>query len=115
MRKATIAIGLAGSILLIQAARADGPPAPDRGLAAAVPTEAATYADKIVNLAAADPGERAAAVNALAKIGKPAAPALVKALGDPRNDLRAGAAEALRIVLAADPASAPNCHTEADW
>jgi hypothetical protein len=54
-------------------------------------------------------------VKALVKIGKPVVPPLVKVLGDPRNDVRAAAAEALRHILAADPASAPNCHKKAFW
>lgn len=52
---------------------------------------------------------------ALVKIGGPAAPALVNALTDPRSDLRANAAAALRQVLAADPSAAPNKHQEFYW
>ena len=59
--------------------------------------------------------ESAAAVKALVKIGKPAAPALVKALSDSRSDVRAFAAEALRSILAADPSNVPNWHSEAFW
>ena len=58
---------------------------------------------------------RAAAVAALTKVGTPAAPALVRSLGDPGNDVRAAAAQALRAVLAADPAGAPNYHDRAFW
>lgn len=59
--------------------------------------------------------ESAAAVKSLVAIGKPAAPALVTALADPRNDVRALAAEAIRAILAADPSAAPNWHEEAFW
>lgn len=47
--------------------------------------------------------------------GLPDAATLIKDLSDPRSDVRASAAEALRSLLAADPASAPNCHKKAYW
>ena len=70
---------------------------------------------EIARLGSPSKSECAAAVKALVKIGKPAAPALVKALSDPRNDVRAFAAEALRPILAADPDSAPNYQGKAYW
>jgi len=45
----------------------------------------------------------------------PSVPALVKALSDPSNDVRAQAAAALRPILAADPSLAPNWHDQAYW
>ena len=70
---------------------------------------------EIARLGNSNNTECTAAVRALVKIGKPAAPALVKALSDPRNDVRAFAAKALRPILAADPTSAPNYHNKAYW
>jgi hypothetical protein len=69
----------------------------------------------IARLGSSNKQECAAAVKALVAMGKPAAPALVTALSDPHNDVRTFAAEALRPILAADPANAPNCHDEAFW
>ena len=77
--------------------------------------EQASIAADITRLADAGGTVRAAAVTAMTKIGTPAAPALVRSLGDPANDIRAAAAEALRGVLAADPAGAPNFHDRAFW
>jgi hypothetical protein len=71
--------------------------------------------DQIVRLGGNNKDDRAAAVQTLAKIGKPAMPLLVKALDDPGNNLRACAAEAIRSILAVDPAAAPNWHDEAFW
>jgi cytochrome c5 len=71
--------------------------------------------DEIARLGSPSKPECAAAVKALVTIGKPAAPALVAALSDPRNDVRAFSAEALRLIIAADPANAPNYHDEAYW
>ena len=70
---------------------------------------------EIARLGSSSKGDCAAAVKALIKIGKPASPALVKVLSDPRNDVRAFAAEALRSILSSDPTSAPNCHEKAFW
>ena len=71
--------------------------------------------DEIARIGSPNKAECAAAVRALMKIGKPAVPALVKALDDPRNDVRAYAAEAIRAILAVDPAAAPNYHDRAYW
>ncbi|MEI8195325.1 MAG: hypothetical protein WCI73_05400 [Phycisphaerae bacterium] len=49
------------------------------------------------------------------KLGMPVVSALVKALSDPSNDVRAKAAEALRPILAADPSLAPNWHDRTFW
>jgi hypothetical protein len=70
---------------------------------------------EIARLGSSNKNQCIAAVKALVKIGKPAAPALVKSLSDPRNDVRAFAAEALRPILAAEPTSAPNYHKKAYW
>src|SRR3954453_4152484 len=40
---------------------------------------------------------------------------LVKALGNPNNDVRANAAATLRPILAADPSLAPNWHDKPFW
>jgi len=72
-------------------------------------------AAEIAHLGSPSKAESAAAVRALIKRGKPAAAALVKVLGDPRSDVRALAAEALRSILATDPANAPNYHEKAYW
>jgi hypothetical protein len=72
-------------------------------------------AAEIDRLRSSNESECAVAVKALVKTGKPAAPALVKVLSDPRNEVRAFAAEALRAILAADPTSAPNYHEKAYW
>ncbi len=63
---------------------------------------------EIARLGSSSKSECAAAVQALVKTGKPAVPALIKVLSDPRNDVRALAAEALRNILAADLAAASN-------
>lgn len=70
---------------------------------------------EFARLASDKPEERAVAVKALAQVGKPAVPALVKTLEDVRNDLRASAAEVLRLILTADPTSAPNFHDKTYW
>ncbi len=70
---------------------------------------------EIARLGNPNKSESAAAVKALVKLGKPAAPALIKALGDSRSDVGAFAAEAVRTILALDPANAPNWHSEAFW
>ena len=70
---------------------------------------------EIARLGNPNKSESAAAVKALVSIGKPAAPALVKVLSDSRSGVRATAAEAVRTILAADPANAPNWHSEAFW
>ena len=54
------------------------------------------------------------AVKTLVGIGKPAVPALINVLRDPRNEVRALAAEAMRSILA-DPANAPNYHEKTYW
>jgi len=72
-------------------------------------------AAEITRLGSSHKAEGAASVKALVTIGKPAAPALVEALSDPRSDVRALAAEALRAILAADPTGAPNYHERAFW
>lgn len=59
--------------------------------------------------------DKAPAVNALVKFGAPALPALVTALGDPRNEVRSFAAEAIRMLLAPDPTIAPSYHDKAYW
>jgi hypothetical protein len=70
---------------------------------------------EIARLASSEKSECVAAVKELVEIGGPAVPALIKVLSDPRNEVRALAAEALRAILAVDPASAPNCHEKAYW
>ncbi len=75
----------------------------------------ALIAVEIARLGSSNKSECAAAVQALIKIGKPAAPALVKALGDPRNDVRAYAAECMRSIFAADPTGSPNYQPKAYW
>ncbi len=70
---------------------------------------------EIARLGSSSKSECAAAVQALIKAGKPAVPALIKVLSDPRNDVRALAAEALRSILVADPAAAPNYHEKEYW
>jgi hypothetical protein len=70
---------------------------------------------EIARLGSSIKTDSAASVKALITIGKPAAPALVKALGDPRSNVRAFAAEALCSILAADPPCAPNYHEKAFW
>src|SRR4051794_33433739 len=100
-------VAAVAAFVFVRAARADGPatrPSPDAAIAA-----------EVARLADADGAVRAAAVAALTKVGTPAAPALVRSLGDPANGVRAAAAEALRAVLAADPAGAPNYHDRAFW
>ncbi len=72
-------------------------------------------ADEIARLGSSSEPERSASVKVLVEIGKPAAPALVKALSDPHNEVRAYAAEALRSILAVDPANAPNYHEKEFW
>src|SRR5688500_8799280 len=79
------------------------------------PAAAAGIAAEVARLASPGGEGRAAAVRSLVGMGTAATPALVKALGDPSNDVRAGAAEALRSILAADPAAAPNHHDRAYW
>ena len=54
-------------------------------------------------------------MKSLISMGKPAAPALVRALSDPRGDVRALAAEAVRAILAVDPSNAPNYHDKEFW
>ena len=63
----------------------------------------------------ANAGRSGAAVAGLVRIGRPAAGALVKALSDPRSEVRSNAAAALRRILAADPEAAPDRHSEAYW
>lgn len=70
---------------------------------------------EIARLGGPNKTEAVASVKALVAIGKPAAPALVRALSDPRSGMRAFAAEALRSILAANPATAPNYHEKALW
>lgn len=77
--------------------------------------QGASVAAEAARLDDPDPKVRAAAVAALARVGAPAAPVLVGTLADPRNESRSAAAEALRAVLAADPAAAPNYHDKAFW
>jgi beta-lactamase regulating signal transducer with metallopeptidase domain len=72
-------------------------------------------AHDIARLDSSSEPERAAALKALISIGKPAGPLLVGALGDPRANVRAHAAEAVRAILAANPASTPNYHDKAFW
>lgn len=72
-------------------------------------------AAEIARLGSSSKGECTAAVKALIKIGKPAAPALARTLSDPRNDVRTFAAEALRSIFSSGPASAPNCHEKTYW
>lgn len=100
-----VAMGLA--VVLVGLVQADGP--------ATTSAVENAIADQIARLGSNNKDEHAAAVQALVKTGRPAMPLLVKALDDPANDLRAGAAEAIRSILAADPAAAPNWHDEAYW
>ena len=79
------------------------------------PAARSGIAVETARLGSSNKGERAVAVKALVKLGTPAAPALIKLLSDPRNEVRAAAAEALRSILAADPAGAPNYHKKAYW
>lgn len=82
---------------------------------AAPPRADDAVAAQVTKLASDDKAACAAAVEALVAIGRPAAPALVQALQDPREEVRAGAAAALRRILAADPAAAPNRHDRTHW
>ncbi|MCX5660828.1 MAG: hypothetical protein NTW19_14065 [Planctomycetota bacterium] len=56
-----------------------------------------------------------AAATTLAKLGKPAMPALIADLRRPEEAVRARAAGAIRQILVADPAAAPNDHGKAHW
>src|SRR5688572_25433647 len=97
-----ITASLALAILAaVPAARAAGPATGPAGAPPAVAAE-------INRLGADNEVERAAAVAALTRMGRPAAPGLVAALGEARNDVRMRTAEALRAMYAADPAGAPN-------
>ena len=49
------------------------------------------------------------------KLDTASAPALVQALGDPSNAVRAQAADRLRAILAANPSAAPNWHDSTFW
>lgn len=55
------------------------------------------------------------AANVAAPANQPATAALVQSLSDPKNDVRAAAAQKLRAALAIDPTSAPNHHERAFW
>jgi antitoxin component YwqK of YwqJK toxin-antitoxin module len=78
-------------------------------------TAPANIAVEVERLGSPAKAERDSAVEALVKIGKPAVPALIETLGFCRDDVRACAAEAIRKILAADPAAAPNSHTKQFW
>jgi hypothetical protein len=95
----TLGVGLAGDV-----ERPTPPAGQEEGIVA-----------EVARLESPNEKERAEAVKALVKIGKPAVPALIKVLSNPRNDVRASAAEALRSILASDPTSAPNYHEKAYW
>jgi HEAT repeat protein len=100
--------GLAIAAMLMNVRAVLCQPAPRAG-------QESRIAAEIVRLGSQSRIDCAAFVKALVTIGKPAAPALVEALGDPRSNVRAFAAEALRSILAADPTYAPHCHEKAFW
>lgn len=77
-----------------------------------VPAPAQSPSDKVIAaeiLRLGDPNAdvQTAAKAALLKIAKPAVPQLIKTLADPRETVRARAADVLRPLLAADPTSDP--------
>ena len=96
------------AMLLLNVSTVFGQPPPQQ-------TQKSEIADDIARLGSSSKPECAAAVKTLISIGKPAVPPLVKALSDPRGNVRALAAEAVRAILAADPANAPNYHDKAFW